>query len=151
MPRHPGALPLAAALLAAACAAAGARAQVSDNVVRIGILNDQSSVYADIGGPGSVAAARLAAEEFGGKVLGKPIEILFADNQNRADIASATARRWIDSERLDVLADGDASSSSLAMQEVSREKKRIFLASGPATASTSPTTPMRWPTAPAGR
>ncbi len=129
MLRHSKALALAAALLAAT----GVRAQVSDNVVRIGILNDQSSVYADIGGPGSVAAARLAAEEFGGKVLGKPIEIVFADNQNRADIASATARRWIDAERVDVLADGSASSSSLAMQEVSREKKRIFLASGPAT------------------
>lgn len=110
-----------------------ARAQVSDDAVRIGVLNDQSGRYADIGGAGSVAAARLAAEDFGGRVLGKPIEIIFADNQNRADIAAATARRWIDSERVDVLADGSASSSALAMQEVSREKRRIFLASGPTT------------------
>jgi branched-chain amino acid transport system substrate-binding protein len=107
-------------------------AQVSDDVVRIGVLNDQSSLYADIGGQGSVVAARLAAEEFGNRILGRPIEIIFADNQNRADIAAGTARRWIDNERVDVLADGSASSSALAMQEVSREKRRIFLASGPA-------------------
>ncbi|NOG72720.1 ABC transporter substrate-binding protein [Roseicella sp. DB1501] len=108
-------------------------AHLSDEVVRIGVLNDQSSVYADIGGQGSVAAARLAAAEFGNKVLGRPIEIVFADSQNRADIASATARRWIDSERVDVIADGSASSSSLAIQEVTKEKKKVFLASGPAT------------------
>jgi branched-chain amino acid transport system substrate-binding protein len=113
-------------------APAASRAQVSDDVVRIGVLNDQSSLYADIGGPGSVVAARLAAEEFGNRILGRPIEIIFADNQNRADIAAGTARRWIDNERVDVLADGSASSSALAMQEVSREKRRIFLASGPA-------------------
>ncbi len=124
---------LALTLAALLALAGAARAQVSDNVVRIGLLNDQSSLYADIGGPGSVAAARLAAEDFGGRVLGKPIEIIFADNQNRADIAAATARRWIDAERVDVLADGSASSSALAMQEVSREKRRIFLATGPAT------------------
>ncbi|MBV1797051.1 ABC transporter substrate-binding protein [Siccirubricoccus sp. G192] len=113
-------------------APATSRAQVSDDVVRIGVLNDQSSLYADIGGQGSVVAARLAAEEFGNRILGRPIEIIFADNQNRADIAAGTARRWIDNERVDVLADGSASSSALAMQEVSREKRRIFLASGPA-------------------
>ena len=125
---------LAAAALLGLAPVAGPRAQqVSDNVVRIGVLNDQSSLYADIGGPGSVAAARLAAEEFGNRVLGRPVEIVFADNQNRADIAAGTARRWIDNERVDALADGSASSSALAMQEVAREKRRIFLATGPAT------------------
>ena len=122
-----------AALLGLAPAAAPRAQQVSDEAVRIGVLNDQSGLYADIGGAGSVAAARLAAAEFGNRVLGRPVEILHADNQNRADIAAATARRWIDGERVDALADGSASSSALAMQEVSREKRRIFLASGPAT------------------
>jgi branched-chain amino acid transport system substrate-binding protein len=63
-----------------------ARAQISDDVVRIGVLNDQSGLYADLGGPGSVTAARMAVEDFGGSVLGKPIEIISADHQNKADV-----------------------------------------------------------------
>ena len=81
---------------------ANASAQVSDDVVKIGVLNDQSGLYADLGGPGSVTAARMAAEDAGGTVLGKPIEIVFADHQNKADIGVAVARRWFESEKVDM-------------------------------------------------
>jgi len=82
--------------LTAASFATSARAQISDDVVRIGVLNDQSGLYADLGGPGSVAAARMAVEDAGGTVLGKPVEIVFADHQNKADIGVAVARQWFD-------------------------------------------------------
>src|SRR5262245_66343240 len=75
-----------------------ALAQVSDNVVKIGVMNDQSGLYADLGGPGSVTAARMAAEDAGGSVLGKPIEIVAADHQNKADVGVAIARRRFESE-----------------------------------------------------
>ncbi len=73
-----------------------ARAQISDDVVRIGVLNDQSGLYADLGGPGSVVAARMAVEDAGGSVLGKPVEIVFADHQNKSDIGTAIARQWFE-------------------------------------------------------
>ncbi|MBX6747021.1 MAG: ABC transporter substrate-binding protein, partial [Acetobacteraceae bacterium] len=101
-----------------------ARAQISDDVVRIGVMNDPGGPYGDIGGQGSIVAARLAAEDFGGKVLGKRIEIIGADHQNRPDVATTTARRWYDTDRVDVIADGAASSTALAIQEVAREKHR---------------------------
>ncbi|MDI3307476.1 MAG: ABC transporter substrate-binding protein [Acetobacteraceae bacterium] len=110
-----------------------ARAQISDDVVRIGVMNDPGGPYGDIGGQGSIVAARLAAEDFGGKVLGKRIEIIGADHQNRPDVATTTARRWYDTDRVDVIADGAASSTALAIQEVAREKHRIYLNSGAAT------------------
>ena len=80
------------------CAAVGsgadrAGAQVSDGIVRIGVLNDQSGLYADLGGPGSVIAAKMAVEDVGGSVLGKPVDVIFADHQNKADIGAAIARR----------------------------------------------------------
>jgi branched-chain amino acid transport system substrate-binding protein len=109
-----------------------AHAQGTGDVIRIGILNDQSGPYADVGGKGSVIAAKLAVEEFGGKLLGKRIEVIAADHQNKPDIASAIARQWIDNENVDVIADGAASSASLAIQQVTRDKGRIFIASGPA-------------------
>jgi branched-chain amino acid transport system substrate-binding protein len=76
-----------------------ANAQISDNVVRIGVLNDQSGIYADLGGQGSVVAARMAVEDAGGTVLGKPVEIIFADHQNKADVGMAVARRWFETRR----------------------------------------------------
>jgi hypothetical protein len=79
---------LASALVFLFAGELGARAQISDNVVRIGVMNDQSGLYADLGGPGSVTAARMAVEDAGGSVLGKPIEVVFADHQNKADSAS---------------------------------------------------------------
>ena len=107
-------------------------AQGTGDVIRIGILNDQSGPYADVGGKGSVIAAKLAVEEFGGKLLGKRIEVIAADHQNKPDIASAIARQWIDTESVDVIADGAGSSAGLAIQQVTRDSGRIFIISAPA-------------------
>jgi branched-chain amino acid transport system substrate-binding protein len=99
--------------------------------IKIGVLNDQSGVFADNGGVGSVAAAKLAAEDFGGEILGRKIEVISADHQNKPDIAAATARRWFDTEGVNVIADGAASSAGFAILEVARQKNRIFVISGP--------------------
>jgi branched-chain amino acid transport system substrate-binding protein len=99
--------------------------------IKIGVLNDQSGVFADNGGVGSVAAARLAAEDFGGELLGQKIEVITADHQNKPDIASATARKWFDTESVDMIADGAASSAGFAILEVARQKNKIFVISGP--------------------
>jgi branched-chain amino acid transport system substrate-binding protein len=88
-----------AASLAVLLCPLAAHAQASDNTVKIGILNDQSGVYADFGGKWSVEAARMAVEDFGGKVLNTPIEIINADHQNKPDIASSIARQWYDTTR----------------------------------------------------
>jgi branched-chain amino acid transport system substrate-binding protein len=119
--------------IALAHPAAAAAPKVSDGVVKIGVLTDMSGYYADLSGPGSVTAARMAVEDFGGKVLGKPIEIVSADHQNKADIASNTARKWFDEEKVDVIADLVSSSTAGAVMPVAAEKKRITLLSGPAT------------------
>jgi branched-chain amino acid transport system substrate-binding protein len=139
------------AALAAGAGPHGARAQVSADAVRIGVLNDQSTVFAANGGVGSVVAARLAAEDFGGRILGRPIEIVAADHQNRPDIASATARRWIDNEGIDAIADGASSAAGLAIQQVTREKRRLFLITGSATTElTGKACSPHWCTDPAG-
>jgi branched-chain amino acid transport system substrate-binding protein len=116
-------------------AAVGARAadKLSDGVVKIGVLTDMTGYYSDLAGPGSVLAARMAIEDFGGKVGGKPIELVSADHQNKADVASNTARKWFDQERVDVIADLVSSSTAGAVMPVAAEKKRITLLSGPAT------------------
>ena len=124
-----GTIALAAAL--AACAAAPSRAQVSDGVVKIGVLTDMTGAYSDLAGPGSVTAAQMAVEDFGGKVLGKPVVVISADHQNKADIASSTARRWFDEQQVDAIADLVSSSTALAVMPVAAEKKRITLLSGP--------------------
>jgi branched-chain amino acid transport system substrate-binding protein len=121
-----------AALVALAVPAAAAE-KVSDGVVKIGVLTDMTGYYSDLAGPGSVLAARMAAEDFGGKLLGKPIEIISADHQNKADIASNTARKWFDEQKVDVVADLVSSSTAGAVMPVAAEKKRITLLSGPAT------------------
>ena len=118
--------------LAAFGLAQSAAAQVSDNVVRIGVLNDQSGLYADLAGPGSTLAAQMAVEDFGGSVLGKPVEIVSGDHQNKPDIASSLARRWIDNERVDAIVDIPHSASALAVLGVAREKNKALLLSGPA-------------------
>jgi branched-chain amino acid transport system substrate-binding protein len=120
----------AAALLLAAGTAA---AQVSDGVVRIGVLNDQSGLYADLGGPGSVTAARMAAEDAGGKVLGQPVEIVAADHQNKADIGANIARQWFDEGKVDMAVGFDNSAVALAVQQLGREKNRIVAAMSVAT------------------
>ncbi|TYL25016.1 adenine glycosylase, partial [Streptococcus pyogenes] len=94
------------------------------------VLTDMSGIFATAMGPGSVEAARMAAEDFGGKINGKPIEILQADHQNKADVASAIARRWFDREGVQAIADGGSSGAALAVQELVRENKRVFLVSG---------------------
>lgn len=126
---------LMATLLSAALSlgAGTANAQISGDAVKIGVLNDQSGLYADFGGTGSVIAAQLAAEDFGGTVLGKPIQVLSADHQNKVDLASATARQWIDVDGVDVFADLTNSAVALAIQNLAKERNRIALFSGPAT------------------
>jgi branched-chain amino acid transport system substrate-binding protein len=108
------------------------RAQSSSKPVRIGLLSDMNGPYREDGGPGDMVTAKMAVEDFGGSVLGRPVEILQSDDQNKPDIASAKARQWIDEMDVSALADGGASSAGLAIQQVSREKKRIYMAADPA-------------------
>jgi branched-chain amino acid transport system substrate-binding protein len=108
------------------------RAQSTSKPVRLGLLSDMGGPYRDVGGPGNRVAAELAVADFGGSVLGRPIEVLQADDQNKPDVASAIARQWVD-DGVDALADGAASSSGLAIQQLAREKKRPYLITGPAT------------------
>lgn len=105
----------------------------SDGKVKIGILNDQSGVYADFGGKSSVEAAKMAVEDFGGKVLGVPVEIVDADHQNKPDIASNIARQWYDTEQVDAIMELTTSSVALAVQAIGKEKKKINIVTGAAT------------------
>jgi branched-chain amino acid transport system substrate-binding protein len=113
-----------------------AAAQVSGDVVKIGILNDQSGLYADLGGPGSVEAARIAIDEFGGQVLGKKIELVFADHQNKADIGATIAGAWFDRDGVDVIADFSNSAVGLAVQALATERKKITLITAASSAFT---------------
>ncbi|MGJ4907456.1 ABC transporter substrate-binding protein [Bradyrhizobium sp. HKCCYLS2033] len=119
---------LAFAAVGALLAAAPASAQV-----KIGILNDQSGVYADYGGKYSVEAAKMAIEDFGGEVLGQKVELVTADHQNKPDLASTIARRWYDTEGVDMITELTTSSVALAIQELSKEKKKIDIVVGAAT------------------
>ncbi|MGJ4927386.1 ABC transporter substrate-binding protein [Bradyrhizobium sp. HKCCYLS2038] len=119
---------LAFAAVGALLSAAPASAQV-----KIGILNDQSGVYADYGGKYSVEAAKMAIEDFGGEVLGQKIELVTADHQNKPDLASSIARRWYDTEGVDMITELTTSSVALAIQELSKEKKKIDIVVGAAT------------------
>jgi branched-chain amino acid transport system substrate-binding protein len=109
-----------------------ASAEISGDVVKIGVLSDMSGLYADIGGPGSVEAARMAIADFGGSVNGKKIELVSADHQNKPDIGSAIATQWFDNDGVDVIVDVPTSSVALAVQEVARKKGKVFLISGAA-------------------
>ncbi|HET9554860.1 MAG TPA: ABC transporter substrate-binding protein [Anaeromyxobacteraceae bacterium] len=124
---------LATALLAALALAAPAAAQekISGGVVKVGVLTDMTGAYSDLAGPGSVAAAQLAIDDMGGKVAGKPIVLVSADHQNKADVASNTARKWFDEDGVDVVADLVSSSTALAVMPVAAQKRRITLLSGP--------------------
>ncbi|WP_118132651.1 ABC transporter substrate-binding protein [Oceanicella sp. SM1341] len=124
----------ATAVLAVTTALAGvAQAQVSDDVVKIGILNDQSGVYADFGGLSSFEAAKMAVEDFGGRVLDKQIEVVTADHQNKADVASNIARQWYDVDQVDAIMELTTSSVALAVQGLSAEKDKITITTGAAT------------------
>ncbi len=125
---------VAMALATAAVAPAAAFGQdISDNVVKIGILNDQSGVYADFGGKWSYAAAQMAAEDFGGTVLGAPIEVITADHQNKPDIAASIAREWYDTQNVDAIMELTTSSVALAVQGISKEEEKIDIVTGAAT------------------
>jgi len=116
-------------ILAAACVGVpAARAQVSDDVVRIGVLNDQSGLYADLGGPGTVVAAKMAVEDAGGTVLGKPVEIVFADHQNKSDVGAAVARQWFEVGKVDMAIGFDNSAVALAVEQLAFDKNRIAIA-----------------------
>lgn len=122
----------AAALMALAGMASAQ--EVSDDVVKIGVLGDMSGVYSTgFSGDGAVAAVKMAVEDFGGEVLGKKIEVISADHQNKADIASATARQWIDEEHVDMITDLTNSAVALAAQAVASSKKTITITTGAAT------------------
>jgi branched-chain amino acid transport system substrate-binding protein len=124
---------LAAALVSACVWADAAVAQQSGDAIKIGVLNDQSGLYAEFGGLGSVTAAKMAVEDFGGTILGKRIEILSADHQNKPDVASNIARQWLDVDGVDAFADLTNSAVSLAVQSITKERGKIALFSGPAT------------------
>ena len=115
------------------CLSGIARADFTDGVIKIGVLNDQSGLYADLSGQGSVVAAKMAIEDFGGKVDGTPVEVVFADHQNKPDVGSNIARQWLDVEKVDVIVDTPTSSVALAVSDVVRQKNKVFLVSGAAT------------------
>ncbi|WBL78664.1 ABC transporter substrate-binding protein [Bradyrhizobium xenonodulans] len=122
-----------ALLAAVATSALLLAAPASAQGVKIGILNDQSGVYADYGGKWSVEAAKMAIEDFGGEVLGQKIELVTADHQNKPDLASSIARRWYDVENVDMITELTTSSVALAIHELSKEKKKIDVVVGAAT------------------
>jgi branched-chain amino acid transport system substrate-binding protein len=130
--------------IAAACGAAfamtlavtgPAHAQISGDVIKIGIITDMSGLYSDIDGQGGVEAIKMAVAEMGGAVNGKKIEVMFADHQNKADVAAAKAREWFDTQGVDMLIGGTNSGTALAMAKVAAEKKKLFIAIGAATAA----------------
>ena len=121
------------AAVALALGSFGAQAQISDSVIKIGVLNDQSSLYADLTGTGSVVAARLAVEDFGAAKKGMKVEILSADHQNKPDVGSAVARQWYDVDKVDVIVDVPNSGVALAVNQITRDKAKAFIVSGAAT------------------
>jgi len=118
----------------AALMAAPVSAQISDGVVKIGVLNDQSSLYADLAGQGSVVAARMAVEDFGADKKGLKVEIVSADHQNKPDVGSQIARQWFDTDKVDVIVDVPNSGVALAINQIARDKGKALLVSGAATA-----------------
>ena len=138
-------LPAAALALSLA---AGASAQVSDDVVRIGLLVDMGGSYSDLAGPGSVVAGKMAIEDFGGKVLGKPVELVSADSQNKADVASTKAREWFDTGKVDAILDLVPTNVALAVMEVASQKNKLAVvvgsASTPITNDKCTATSMHW-------
>ena len=120
------------AAAALALSAGAAHAQISGNVVKIGILNDQSSLYADLSGQGSVIAARMAIEDFKAKEKGLNVEVIFADHQNKADVGSQIANKWYDSEGVDVIVDTPNSGVALAVNQITKDKGKAFINSGAA-------------------
>jgi branched-chain amino acid transport system substrate-binding protein len=113
--------------------AGAAHAQFSGNVIKLGVLSDMSGLYKDLGGEGSIVAARMAVEDSGIEKRGIKVEIISADHQNKPDVGSSIARRWYDAEGVDAIVDVPTSSVALAVSGVTKEKNKVFLASGPGT------------------
>ena len=136
---------IASCALAAAIAsqAPAQTAKVSDGVVKLGVLTDLSGVYSDFSGNGSIVAAQMAVEDFGGKVVGFPIEVIYADHQNKADIGANIAREWYESGKVDAILDTTNSAVTLAVMGVTKEKNKIVIIGGSSTtrATTSDCTP----------
>ncbi|CAB3826120.1 ABC transporter substrate-binding protein [Achromobacter mucicolens] len=130
MPRLLSATAIAGALFATLLPATAAQAQMSDDVIRIGFITDMSGVYSGPDGPGGAEAIKMAIEEMGGQIDGKKIELLTADHQNKADVASAKAREWFDQRGLDMLIGGTNSSTALAMSKVAADKKKPIIVVG---------------------
>jgi len=129
---------LLAAAAAVALAAGTAQAQISGNTVKIGVLSDMSSLYADIGGPGSVVAAKMAVEDFEKAHHPKfKIEVVSGDHLNKPDVGSQIVRKWYDEEGVDVVVDTPNSGVALAVSEITKEKNKVFLGSGPGTSDLS--------------
>ncbi len=124
---------LSSIAVALAVSAGAVQAQVSDGVIKIGVLNDMSGLYADLTGPGSVVAARMAVEDFGAAKKGMKVEIISADHQNKPDVGSTIARTWYDTDKVDVIVDVPTSSVALAVSQITRDKGKAFLVSGAAT------------------
>jgi branched-chain amino acid transport system substrate-binding protein len=118
--------------LALASAVGVAQAQISDGIIKIGVLSDMSSLYTDLAGAGSVAAAKLAIEDSGIEKRGYKVEVVSADHQNKPDIGSGIASKWYDAEKVDVIVDVPNSGVALAVNQITRDKGKVFLASGPA-------------------
>jgi branched-chain amino acid transport system substrate-binding protein len=119
-------------VMTAALLSTAAHAQYTDGIVKIGILTDMSGVYSDFGGPGSVAAARLAVEDFGAAAKGIKVEIVVGDHQNKPDVGSNIAGTWFDVDKVDVIVDVPNSGVALAVSEIARQKNKVFLVSGAA-------------------
>ena len=113
--------------------AGAAQAQISDDVVRIGVMADQTGPYSGNGGPGSTLAVRMAVEDFGGKVNGKPIEVVVADDQNKPDVGTNIARKWIESEKVDAILGGSASSIALSVSALMKQHNKPYLIAGTVT------------------
>jgi branched-chain amino acid transport system substrate-binding protein len=109
-----------------------AQAQISDNIIKIGVLTDMSSLYTDLAGAGSVAAAHMAVEDSGIEKRGYKVEIISADHQNKPDVGSGIARQWYDVDKVDVIVDVPNSGVALAVNQITRDKGKVFLANGPA-------------------
>ncbi|HEX3884634.1 MAG TPA: ABC transporter substrate-binding protein [Stellaceae bacterium] len=116
-----------AGFAAALLLTAGAQAQITKDTIKIGVLADMSSLYADLGGPGSVMAAKMAVEDFGGTLNGKKIEVVSADHQNKPDVGASIARQWFDQDGVDMITDLTTSSVALAVQEVARKENKVLL------------------------
>ena len=129
-----GALVVTASTLAAVGTLAQTTAKISDDVVKYRPISDMSSLYADITGMGSVAAAQLAIDDFGGNIAGKPIQLVHADHQNKPDLAANIAREWFDRQQVDAILDVAASATALAAVEVGKEKNKIVVLNGPGAA-----------------